>query len=552
MSSATALADAGVQAIAAGKYSEGIEKLTAALKERDAPLWYLERSKAYLRTSQFDLALHDAETALQVALKRANRDQMVEAQLRRAIALFRMGQFADADICAFWALRLADGAKAMEDDGQQRRVDDNGDYAVRRQEVQDEAKLKKGDGLGTALSGGGKRRKTSSLEDQAITWRLQALDRLETLPAGHEGRKVRYASSKYPDPSKAKQEPAAVSSTADASSPAAAANTSPAGAADLGAWEDVYNKYHAMYTKQKIRYSFYQTDSSLTIDIFVKGLTSEKVSINCESRAISISPVQGASLGTFGGSICLLLAGDIKPEATKVQVKSMKIELVLQKQTPGKWGTIRQGDSAMVDNLSSNPTESVTFNQFHSFVQNLGYQHVSELKLPDFDDDSSRWYVALLDELRSRIAKKQPGVDAPVPISSGTAPPPLSKGDAKAVETPAGKPAAAAAPSPSAPQVSPPQASSKGPAYPTSSKKGPKDWDHIDDGDEDEDPSKNGDVNSFFQQIYQGADDDTRRAMMKSFIESNGTALSTSWDDAKNKTYKTQPPEGAEAKKWEK
>lgn len=38
---------------------------------------------------------------------------------------------------------------------------------------------------------------------------------------------------------------------------------------------------------------------------------------------------------------------------------------------------------------------------------------------------------------------------------------------------------------------------------------------------------------------------------MKSFIESNGTALSTSWNDAKSKTYQTQPPDGVEAKKWE-
>lgn len=39
--------------------------------------------------------------------------------------------------------------------------------------------------------------------------------------------------------------------------------------------------------------------------------------------------------------------------------------------------------------------------------------------------------------------------------------------------------------------------------------------------------------------------------MMKSFVESNGTALSTSWSDAKGKTYQTQPPDGVEAKKWE-
>jgi suppressor of G2 allele of SKP1 len=38
--------------------------------------------------------------------------------------------------------------------------------------------------------------------------------------------------------------------------------------------------------------------------------------------------------------------------------------------------------------------------------------------------------------------------------------------------------------------------------------------------------------------------------MMKSFIESNGTALSTDWEDVKNRKVETVPPEGVEAKKW--
>lgn len=90
-----------------------------------------------------------------------------------------------------------------------------------------------------------------------------------------------------------------------------------------------------------------------------------------------------------------------------------------------------------------------------------------------------------------------------------------------------------------------------GPAYPTSSKKGPKDWDKIDVDDDDNDGGeKEGDVNSFFQTLYKNADDDTRRAMMKSYVESNGTSLSTSWSEAQAKTYETQPPDGSEAKKW--
>lgn len=109
------------------------------------------------------------------------------------------------------------------------------------------------------------------------------------------------------------------------------------------------------------------------------------------------------------------------------------------------------------------------------------------------------------------------------------------------------------------------------PAYPTSSRSGPKDWDKVaadltkkpkktttgaegdrgdDDGvDEDEDGDP---VDGFFKKLYAGADPDTRRAMMKSYQESNGTALSTNWSEVGKGKVETSPPEGMEAKSWDK
>ncbi|CAN6661776.1 protein Sgt1p [Trichomonascus vanleenenianus] len=63
-------------------------------------------------------------------------------------------------------------------------------------------------------------------------------------------------------------------------------------------------------------------------------------------------------------------------------------------------------------------------------------------------------------------------------------------------------------------------------------------------GKEEED----GDPNAFFKQLYANADEDTRRAMMKSYVESNGTALSTDWNEVKKAKVKTDPPTGMEAK----
>ncbi|KAI9500621.1 SGS domain-containing protein, partial [Coemansia spiralis] len=62
-------------------------------------------------------------------------------------------------------------------------------------------------------------------------------------------------------------------------------------------------------------------------------------------------------------------------------------------------------------------------------------------------------------------------------------------------------------------------------------------------------PSEQG-VNELFQTIYKDADEDTRRAMMKSYIESNGTALSTDWKSVSKGPVETLPPADTEAKSF--
>lgn len=85
--------------------------------------------------------------------------------------------------------------------------------------------------------------------------------------------------------------------------------------------------------------------------------------------------------------------------------------------------------------------------------------------------------------------------------------------------------------------------------YPNSSKS-KTDWSKISISDDEEEENEGGNENAFFQQLYKGADEDTKRAMMKSFVESNGTALSTNWEEVSKTKFDTTPPDGLEARKW--
>lgn len=97
-------------------------------------------------------------------------------------------------------------------------------------------------------------------------------------------------------------------------------------------------------------------------------------------------------------------------------------------------------------------------------------------------------------------------------------------------------------------------ASSSGPpSYPTS--KPGKNWSAIEremkEQEEKEKPAGEEALNKLFQEIYGKGDDNVKRAMNKSYMESGGTVLSTNWGEISKDRVEVKPPDGMEFKKWD-
>jgi suppressor of G2 allele of SKP1 len=127
----------GDAALSASKPQEAIEHYTKALSTNPTAVkYYIGRSTAYQRTSKHAEALHDAEIAVVLAQKRGVRELIKDAQWRRALALFHLGQYADAEfllgvvkefdpkdkMLPIWEMKVAGKFKDIAEDDERRKV----------------------------------------------------------------------------------------------------------------------------------------------------------------------------------------------------------------------------------------------------------------------------------------------------------------------------------------------------------------------------------------------------------------------------------------------
>ena len=70
---------------------------------------------------------------------------------------------------------------------------------------------------------------------------------------------------------------------------------------------------------------------------------------------------------------------------------------------------------------------------------------------------------------------------------------------------------------------------------------GSKNWDAIVAKTDEDDESKR-DIHDLFRNCYATGDADSKRAMLKSYTESNGTVLSTNWKEVEHANYHAPMP----------
>ena len=257
----------GLQAVQDKEWETGVKYLTKALEDGNSPAWLLARSNALCMLKRHDEALLDAEHAYHAATERGSdktRMDMTDAQYRRAVALYRLGRYADSDCCARWSMLLAEGRPASEKDSIESQIDADGNYIVDPKAGMDSTFP--GSRLPQGLSASGYKSMASKSGsqrawDRAYAWRTQILAKLDALPADHPGRKV--SVTKVP-PRPKKQEPTPsllIKSPAPSKPPTTVA---PGSVSD---------------EMMKTRTDFYQTDKLVTITLFLKDFKEEDISV---------------------------------------------------------------------------------------------------------------------------------------------------------------------------------------------------------------------------------------------------------------------------------
>jgi hypothetical protein len=344
------LAQQGLAAVEQRKWDEALPKLTKAIKESANPTWLLARSRALVGVGRFAEALDDADLAWHAAYERNKRPLMGDAHYRRAVAYLRLGRPADADCCCVYAMRLAKGLSAVDREDPRQAlglVDAEGRWtptvADARAEAEDDvfnqSNRNNPGAVAEAMGSGGgadSSRHTEAVKQWrlASTMRLQALSRLEQLPADDPARKVT-ATQKPP---KKTLNDLQLDDKKDAKLAAASSTTTATGDTATSSQQPAAPK-PAVPSDTPLRLQEFQNDSTMSVSIFSKGNSKENLKVEFLPFQVRIDPIIYPS--GEAKAFTLDLWGEIDTAASKHTVTPSKVELSLKKKTAGKWAQLK-------------------------------------------------------------------------------------------------------------------------------------------------------------------------------------------------------------------
>ncbi|GFZ46055.1 hypothetical protein JCM24511_04301 [Saitozyma sp. JCM 24511] len=233
------------------------------------------------------------------------------------------------------------------------------------------------------------------------------------------------------------------------------------------------------------RYDFYQTPSHLILAVYAKGYgvpgLMEHVGVTFQPDSVVVLLPPLKEDDTKKKVTLEPLWGVIKPEESTVRVLSTKIELKLTKVSPDNWPSLLGAPGGVSSSAIPGPNSQST---------------TSSSSQPSEAGPSASSAPSALK--RVSLATNVPKTGGPEKVNA------QRRNWDKVVE------------------------------------------DELEENDDSKDPNAGGDaaLQKMFSSIYANADPDTRRAMIKSFTESGGTALSTDWSNVGKEKTPVRPPEG--------
>lgn len=265
-----------------------------------------------------------------------------------------------------------------------------------------------------------------------------------------------------------------------------------------------------MPTDGRVKYDWYQNETHVMVGVLIKNLVAD------ETRVVYEPTVASASLKLPDGSdysLQLILAHPIDPSTSSFRVSQVKLELKMAKAHPGPWTDLEAAPNVEAEEAAENVTRVDDGNTADRVA-------ADEITADRVAADGITADRVAADGITADGNTADGISDQPVVLSATNG---ASAAD-RVGKVEATKPAARSA----------------------------KNWDKIaKEIEEEEKNSEEGNVDDFFKKLYEGADPDARRAMVKSMQESGGTVLSTNWSEVGKNKVEVKPPDGCEFKKWD-